>query len=302
MKILITGACGFIGSSFAHLLQNKGIEYKIVDKLTYAGKHHNLPKNYDLLVKDICDLTLNDIGDDFDYVVHFAAESHVDNSIKNGKPFIRTNVEGTFNMLELARQMSNLKKFVHISTDEVYGDVNDLEVEETNELSSLHGSSYYSSTKASSDLLVQAANRTYGLPYLLTRTCNNFGIRQDKEKLLPTIIRKIQSNEPIPVYGDGEQIREWIWVDDNVSMIFELMQTHEGVFNIGSGDRWTNNKIVNRVAELLDKDIKWEYVEDRKGHDRKYALNNNKIKQTGYWKITKTLDSYLKECIDVLDT
>ena len=301
MKILVTGACGFIGSSFVHLLQNKGIEYKIVDKLTYAGKQYNLPKGYDLLVKDICDLTLNDIGDDYDYVVHFAAESHVDNSIKNGKPFIRTNVEGTFNMLELARQMPNLKKFVHISTDEVYGDVNDLTIDETDESTPLHGSSYYSSTKASSDLLVQAANRTYGLPYLLTRTCNNFGIRQDKEKFLPTIIRKIQSNEPIPVYGDGEQIREWIWADDNVSMIFDLMQTHEGIFNIGSGDRWANNQIINRVAELSGKDIKWEYVEDRKGHDRKYALDNNKIKQTGYWEITKTLDSYLIESVNTLN-
>lgn len=302
MKILVTGACGFIGSSFTHLLQNKGIEYKIIDKLTYAGKQSNLPKGYNLLVKDICDLTIDDIGYEYDYVVHFAAESHVDNSIKNGKPFIRTNVEGTFNMIELARQMPNLKKFVHISTDEVYGDVNDLEVEETDELSPLYGSSYYSSTKASSDLLVQAANRTYGLPYLLTRTCNNFGIRQDKEKFLPTIIRKIQSNKFIPVYGDGEQIREWIWVNDNVNMIFELMQTHEGIFNIGSEDRWTNNKIINKVAKLLGKDVKWEYVEDRKGHDRKYALDNNKIKQTGYWKITKTLDSYLKECVDILGT
>lgn len=302
MKVLITGACGFIGSSFVHLLQNKNIEYRIIDKLTYAGKQYNLPKGYDLLVKDICDLTLDDIDNDYDYIVHFAAESHVDNSIKNGKPFIKTNVEGTFNMIEIARQMSNLKKFVHISTDEVYGDVNDLNVNETDENISLHGSSYYSATKAASDLLVQAASRTYGLPYLLTRTTNNFGKRQDKEKFLPTIIRKIKENKPIPVYGDGQQIREWIWVEDNINMIFDLMQTHEGIFNIGSGDRWTNNDIVKRVAELLGKDIKWEYVKDRKGHDRKYALDSTKIKNTGCWRITKTLDDYLKECINSLDT
>jgi len=298
MKVLITGAAGFIGSSFAHLLSKKGIEYKIVDKLTYAGKMENLPKYYDLLVKDICDLTLEDIDNDYDYVVHFAAESHVDNSIKDGSPFVKTNVNGTYNMIELSRQMPNLKKFVHISTDEIYGDVNDLDVDETNENSKIYGSSYYSATKASSDLLVQAANRTHGLPYLITRTCNNFGKRQDSEKLLPTIIRKINENQPIPVYGDGEQIREWIWADDNTNMIFKLMQTHTGVINIGSGDRWTNNKIISRIGELLGKDIKWEFVEDRKGHDRKYALDNTKLKQTGYWEISKTLDAYLKECIN----
>ena len=204
MKILVTGACGFIGSSFVHLLSKKNIEYVIVDKMTYAGKMSNLPKGFNLKQYDINDITIDTIGNDYDYIVHFAAESHVDNSILNGAPFVQTNVVGTYNMIELAKQMPNLKKFVHISTDEVYGDVNDLDVDETNEECQLHGSSYYSATKASSDLLVQAAGRTYGLPYLITRTCNNFGERQDNEKFLPTIIRKIQNDEPIPVYGDGE--------------------------------------------------------------------------------------------------
>lgn len=300
MKILVTGACGFIGSSFTHLLSKNNIEYKVIDSLTYAGKQSNLPKSYDLLVKDICDVTIDDVGNDYDYVVHFAAESHVDNSILNGGPFVKTNVNGTYNMIELAKQLPKLKRFVHISTDEVYGDVNDLEVESTDEECNLHGSSYYSATKASSDLLVQAAGRTYGLPYLITRTCNNFGVRQDDEKFLPTIIRKIKANEPIPVYGDGQQIREWIWADDNVEMIFNLMQHESGVWNIGSSDEWTNISIVEAIANKMDKQIKYEYVADRKGHDRKYALNNNKIKQAGYHNITKTLDQYLNEQIQTL--
>lgn len=300
MKILVTGACGFIGSSFTHLLSKNNIEYKVIDSLTYAGKQSNLPKSYDLLVKDICDVTIDDVGNDYDYVVHFAAESHVDNSILNGGPFVKTNVNGTYNMIELAKQLPKLKRFVHISTDEVYGDVNDLEVESTDEECNLHGSSYYSATKASSDLLVQAAGRTYGLPYLITRTCNNFGVRQDDEKFLPTIIRKIKANEPIPVYGDGQQIREWIWADDNVEMIFNLMQHESGVWNIGSSDEWTNISIVEAIANKMGKQIKYEYVADRKGHDRKYALNNNKIKQAGYHNITKTLDQYLNEQIQTL--
>ena len=295
MKVLVTGACGFIGSSFAHLLQNKGIEYVVVDKLTYAGKMKNLPKGFKMLQYDINDLTIDKIGDDFDYVVHFAAESHVDNSIKDGSPFVKTNVNGTYNLIELARQMPNLKKFVHISTDEVYGDVNDLDVEETDENSPLHGSSYYSATKAASDLLVQAAGRTYGLPYLITRTCNNFGERQDNEKFLPTIMRKIKSGEPIPVYGDGKQIREWIWVEDNVNMIFNIMQTESGIYNIGSNDRWTNINIVEDISSKLGYKVKFNYVNDRKGHDRKYALDNNKIKNIGHLKITKTLDQYITE-------
>jgi dTDP-glucose 4,6-dehydratase len=297
MKILVTGGAGFIGSSFCHLLENKGIRYSILDKMTYAGKISNLPKFFKLYQYDINDITLEEIGNDYDYIVHFAAESHVDNSIKDGGPFVRTNVNGTYKMIELARQMPNLKKFVHISTDEVYGDVNDLDIDETDENTQIQGSSYYSATKASSDLLVQAAGRTYGLPYLITRTCNNFGKRQDNEKLLPTIIRKINENQPIPIYGDGEQIREWIWVEDNINMIFKLMQTHTGIINIGSGDRWTNNKIISRIGELLGKDIKWKFIEDRKGHDRKYALDNTKLNQTGHWKISKTLDMYLKEYI-----
>lgn len=295
MKVLVTGACGFIGSSFAHLLQNKGIEYVVVDKLTYAGKMKNLPKSFKMLQYDINDLTIDKIGDDFDYVVHFAAESHVDNSIKDGSPFVKTNVNGTYNLIELARQMPNLKKFVHISTDEVYGDVNDLDVEETDENSPLQGSSYYSATKAASDLLVQAAGRTYGLPYLITRTCNNFGERQDNEKFLPTIMRKIKSGEPIPVYGDGKQIREWIWVEDNVNMIFNIMQTESGIYNIGSNDRWTNINIVEDINSKLGYKVKFNYVNDRKGHDRKYALDNNKIKNIGHLKITKTLDQYITE-------
>jgi len=295
MKVLVTGGAGFIGSSFLHLLAKKNIEYVVIDKMTYAGKITNLPKGFNLKQYDINDITLDTVGDDFDYIVHFAAESHVDNSIKDGSPFVNTNVNGTYNMIELARQMPNLKKFVHISTDEVYGDVDDLDVEETNEESPLHGSSYYSATKAASDLLVQAAGRTYGLPYLITRTCNNFGERQDSEKFLPTIMRKIQTGDSIPVYGDGKQIREWIWVEDNVNMIFNIMQTEYGIYNIGSNDRWTNIDIIKNVSDRLGYRVSFDYVEDRKGHDRKYALDNTKIKNINQLNITKYLDQYIAE-------
>ena len=215
-------------------------------------------------------------------MVHFAAESHVDNSIKDGRPFIRTNVEGTFNLIECARQNPNLKKFIHISTDEVYGDMADIDaLAEANENFNIHGSSYYSASKAASDLLVQAAGRTFGLPYLITRTCNNYGAHQNAEKFIPTIMRSIANDQPVPVYGDGKQVREWIDVEDNVQLIYELMLSDlEGeVYNIGSGERYENIEILNMIGEMLGKTPKYEFVADRLGHDRRYALDSTKVRE-----------------------
>ena len=284
MKIVVTGGAGFIGSAFInHLLDNFECDVLCVDKLTYAGRRMNIKHNVSFLQKDICDVTADELGD-FDYMVHFAAESHVDNSIKNGLPFVRTNVEGTFNLLEISRKNKNLKKFIHISTDEVYGDMDEhFSINHTaTEDDSLKSSSYYSATKASSDMLVLSANRTYGLPYIITRTCNNFGEHQFEEKFLPTIARSISEGKPIPVYGDGLQVREWMYVYDNVKVICDLMFDDEIVnttYNIGTTFRVTNLDIIKNISYILNKEVDVKYVEDRLGHDRKYGLNCTKLRE-----------------------
>jgi len=283
MKVIVTGGAGFIGSAFInHLLDNFECDVLCVDKLTYAGRKENIKHDVSFLQKDICDVTADELGD-FDYMVHFAAESHVDNSISNGLPFVKTNVEGTFNLLEISRKNKNLKKFIHISTDEVYGDMDEhFSINHSaKEEDELKPSSYYSATKAASDMLVLSANRTYGLPYLITRTCNNFGEHQFEEKFLPTIARSIREGKPIPVYGDGEQIREWMYVYDNVKVICDLMFDDvviNQVMNIGTGFRVTNLNIINKIATVLNSEVNIKHVEDRLGHDRKYSLYSKKMK------------------------
>jgi dTDP-glucose 4,6-dehydratase len=282
MKVIVTGGAGFIGSAFInYLLDNFECDVLCVDKLTYAGSRKNIKHDVSFLQKDICDVTADELGE-FDYIVHFAAESHVDNSISNGLPFVRTNVEGTFNLLEISRKNKNLKKFIHISTDEVYGDmdehfsINHIAQEGDN----LSPSSYYSATKAASDMLVLSANRTYGLPYLITRTCNNFGEHQFEEKFLPTIARSIQEGKSIPVYGDGKQVREWMYVYDNVKVICDFMfddTVINQIMNIGTGFRVKNLDIINKIASILDKEVQINHVEDRLGHDRKYGLFSKKM-------------------------
>jgi len=304
MRVIVTGGAGFIGSAFInHLLDNFECEVLCVDKLTYAGSRKNIKHNVSFLQKDICDVTADELGE-FDYMVHFAAESHVDNSITNGLPFVRTNVEGTFNLIEISRKNKNLKKFIHISTDEVYGDmdehfsINHIAKEEDD----LKPSSYYSATKAASDMLVLSANRTYGLPYLITRTCNNFGEHQFEEKFLPTITRSIKEDKPIPVYGDGKQVREWMYVYDNVKVICDLMfddTVVNQVMNIGTGFRVTNLDIINKIASILNKEVQINHVEDRLGHDRKYGLYSKKMmwfyQNRGETTNFKNLYDYLEE-------
>ena len=282
MRVVVTGGAGFIGSAFInHLLDNFKCEVLCIDKLTYAGRRENIKHNVSFLQKDICDVTADELGE-FDYMVHFAAESHVDNSISNGLPFVRTNVEGTFNLLEVSRKNKNLKKFIHISTDEVYGDMDEhFAINYTaKEKDELKPSSYYSATKASSDMLVLSANRTYGLPYLITRTCNNFGEHQFEEKFLPTIARSIKQDKPIPVYGDGKQVREWMYVYDNVKVICDFMfddTVINQIINIGTGFRVKNLDIINKIASILNKEVQINHVEDRLGHDRKYGLYSKKM-------------------------
>jgi len=303
MRVIVTGGAGFIGSAFInHLLDNFECDVLCVDKLTYAGRKENIKHNVSFLQKDICDVTADELGE-FDYMVHFAAESHVDNSISNGLPFVRTNVEGTFNLIEISRKNKNLKKFIHISTDEVYGDmdehfsINHLAKEDDD----LKASSYYSATKAASDMLVLSANRTYGLPYLITRTCNNFGEHQFEEKFLPTIARSISEGKPIPVYGDGKQVREWMYVYDNVKIICDLMFDGEiinRVMNIGTGFRVTNLDIIKTIGSILNQDVRIEHVEDRLGHDKKYGLNSKQMK---FYYLSKDKTIEFKNLYDYLE-
>jgi dTDP-glucose 4,6-dehydratase len=284
MKVIVTGGAGFIGSSFInHLKENYNVEIVCVDKMTYCANKENIKYPVEFIEKDIIDVTSEDLGE-FDYIVNFAAETHVDNSIADGKPFIKSNIEGVFNLLEISRKNPKLKKFVQISTDEVYGDMKDygVGVSATEEFD-LQPSSYYSATKAAADLLVKAANRTYGLPYLITRTCNNYGDHQFKEKFLPKIHDCILNQIEIPVYGDGSHTREWIWSDDNARYIAILMfepSVINEVVNIGSGIKYSNNRIIELIQdEVQEKHVKLKYVDDRLGHDRIYSLDSSKLRK-----------------------
>lgn len=296
-KIIVTGGLGFIGSHFVNYVrENTDHEILIIDKLTYAGNPNNIMLPTAYLKKDICDITPEDLGD-YDYIVNFAAESHVDNSIKDGLPFVKSNVQGTFNMIEVARKNKNLIKFLHISTDEVYGDIDEYSAIETD---NIIPSSYYSATKASADMLVMSAGRTYGFPYLITRTCNNYGENQHSEKFVPKIIRSIKNGDEVPVYGDGEQVREWIHADDNAKAILTLLMSDElnTVYNIGTGESYTNNQIIKMISNILGKDVKFKYVEDRLGHDRRYSLSSlkyeNKFGVIQNTKLTEWLTKIIK--------
>jgi len=299
MRIIVTGGLGFIGSNFVNLLNERlpKIEVVILDKMTYAADPNSIIKNNKLIKKDICDVTPEDLGV-YDYIVHFAAESHVDNSISDGRPFMNTNIIGTFNLVECAKQNKSLKKFIHISTDEVYGDIADSEWLSSNEDHNLSPSSYYSSSKASSDMIVLSSHRTFGLPYLLTRTCNNYGENQNKEKFLPKIFDSIINEKTVPVYGDGKQIREWMYVKDNVEVIFDLMMDDKvvnEVYNIGTDNTFYNLELVKKISEIIGKDVTFEFVTDRLGHDRKYNLDCTKLKE--YYK-SKGKEYQPKDIID----
>ena len=292
-RMLITGGCGFIGSHFTDFeMGYVDMEVIVVDKLTYASNIDYLPEGAKLIKKDINDLTYDDIGE-IQYCVNFAAESHVDNSIDDGSPFVKTNINGTFNLLELCRQMKNFKKFVQISTDEVYGDVKEPSVE----VDVLKPSSYYSATKAAADQIVLAAGKTYELPYLITRSCNNYGDRQHEEKFLPKLFKCYKEKMAFPLYGDGLNRREWIWVGDNIRIIDLLTHSpnHYGIYNVGTGDVWCNVDIVDEVTMLTEGGINFQQVDDRLGHDRAYWLDCYKLEQElGYYP-TMNLQKYLED-------
>jgi dTDP-glucose 4,6-dehydratase len=306
MRILVTGGAGFIGSNFIRYVLGSGKNHSIVnyDKLTYAGNLANLESiagnpNYLFVRGDICDAVAVEAAmDGCDAVIHFAAESHVDRSIYEPAPVIQTNVTGTFILLEVARR-AGVSRFVHISTDEVYGDIPPGDFADEN--SPVQPSSPYSASKASSDLLVRSYVRTYKFPALITRSSNNYGPYQFPEKFVPLMITNALTDKPLPIYGDGKQQRDWLHVEDNcrgILAVLEKGKTGE-VYNIGGLDLEENLTMVRRILQLTGKpESLLSYVQDRPGHDRRYALNCKKLETELGWRPVISLEAGLRQTID----
>ena len=303
MRILVTGGCGFIGSNFIRHMLNKYQDHSIInlDKLTYAGNPDNLKdieknSNYSFVRGDICDNAVVDkVMQKVDTVIHFAAESHVDRSIDDASAFVRTNVLGTFVLLDSALK-NNIKRFVHVSTDEVYGSISKGSFKETDILTP---SSPYSSSKAGSDLLAQSYYITHGMPVIITRCTNNFGPYQYPEKLIPLFITNLIENKKVPVYGTGKNVRDWIYVEDHCKAIDFVL--HEGkngeIYNIGGGAEKTNLEITETILEMLGKDGSMvEYVKDRPGHDLRYSLDCTKLRRLG-WAPEQEFDDALYDTV-----
>lgn len=295
--ILITGGMGFIGSNFVRFLVNLKQDFKIVniDKLTYAGNPENLkefeqtyPKNYVFYKADICDFDLIDditVKKSVEYIVNFAAESHVDRSINNPNIFVKTNVIGTQTLLNVAKK-NKIKKFLQISTDEVYGSLN-LKDPPFKETTRLTPNSPYSASKASADLLIRSYYKTFGLPVNITRCSNNYGPYQFPEKLIPLMINNALNGNELPVYGDGMNIRDWIHVNDHCSAILKvLLEGKVGeTYNIGGDYELTNLELVKQLLRIVDKpESLITFVKDRPGHDLRYAINHDKITKELNWK------------------
>jgi dTDP-glucose 4,6-dehydratase len=318
MKIIITGGYGFIGSNFIlKQLKNKNIVLNI-DKLTYAGNINNLKSiknntNYSFINEDICNYkAINKIINDFspDIVVHFAAESHVDRSIDNPFPFVETNILGTTSLLESCLKYCNNKnvdfKFIHISTDEVFGSLPNHGF--FNESTPYDPSSPYSASKASSDHLVRAWHKTYNLPTIITNCSNNYGPYQFPEKLIPLIITNCIDGKTLPVYGNGENIRDWLYVEDHCNAIDIVIKNGRvgETYNIGGSNEISNIDIVNAICTLLDEYLPKKdsysslisYVEDRPGHDMRYAIDASKLKNELNWVPKETFDSGIRKTIE----
>src|SRR6202521_1504508 len=307
MKVLVTGGAGFIGSAFVRLLAGE-TDYTIInlDQLTYAGNLENLAEvegnpRYRFVHGDICDEGLVNAlvsEEKPDALVHFAAESHVDRSILSPEPVIRTNLHGTFTLLEAARR-AGTGRFVHVSTDEVYGSLA-APLEATEDFP-LNASSPYSASKAGSDLLARSYFVTYKLPVVITRASNNYGPYQFPEKLIPLMIANALEDKPLPVYGDGRQVRDWLYVEDHCRGILAVLrQGREGeIYNIGGNRSLPNMEVVRQVLALTGKpESLIQYVPDRPGHDRRYALSSGKLMRETSWRPLMDFETGLARTID----
>ena len=305
MQILICGGAGFIGSAFIrnYLQHNSDSQIINLDILTTGSNLENLRElegspNYQFIKDDIRNETkIDSLVKDVDVVVNFAAESHVDRSIANPKPFIETNILGTYSLLEATRKHD--KRFIHISTDEIYGDAHGQS--SFNENSQIKPSNPYAATKAAADHLVASYYRTYGLNCITTRCTNNFGPCQFPEKLIPKTIIRLVKNLKVPLYGDGQQIRSWIYVYDHVQAIESLILKGKSgnVYNITAYEEITNKNIVEKILDILEKPHDMiEYVEDRPGHDKRYSINCAKIENEIGWKPVYKFDEALQDTVN----
>ena len=311
MRFLITGGAGFIGSNYLHYVVKKYPDdtFVCLDALTYAGNYNNIKElesfdNYKFVYGDITDrefvFKLFE-NEKFDYVINFAAESHVDNSIKNPGIFADTNIKGTLTLLDACRTYG-IKRYHQVSTDEVYGDLPldrpDLKFVET---TPIHTSSPYSSSKASADLFVMAYHRTYGLPVTISRCSNNYGAYQFPEKLIPVVISKALKDEPIPVYGKGENVRDWIHVvDHNIGVDLIVRNGRDGeVYNLGGHSERTNLEVVKTILKQMGKpESLITHVTDRPGHDLRYAIDSKKTENELGWTRTYNFEDGIKETVD----
>lgn len=289
MKIIVTGGAGFIGSEFVRQGVIRGYKIVVVDKLTYAGdigRIKGVEKEITFYKTDITNKEFMErifAQEKPDAIIHWAAESHVDRSIQNTYPFLETNVKGTHILLEISMH-HGIKRFINISTDEVYGELKESASGggEFFETSPLNPSSPYSATKASADMLGRSYFRTYGMPVITVRPSNTYGPFQYPEKLIPVVISRSMDNKPVPVYAKGENVREWLYVEDCVRGTFAVLEKGRigEVYNIGSGQERRNIDVVRRILSILDKpESLVEFVQDRPGHDFRYRMNSDKIKK-----------------------
>lgn len=302
MKILVTGGAGFIGSNFVkHLLRDTDHDATIIDSLTYSGTKRNLDGTLDdsrlrFVEGDIRNEDLvNELASETDAIVNFAAESHVDRSIEGAKPFVSTNVQGTQALLDAAVEHDH-DRFLQISTDEVYGQVLEGKFIEGDPLNPRNP---YAATKASADMLARSYHITHDLPVLITRSSNNYGPNQHREKLIPKFITRAARGEQLPLYGDGQQIREWTFVEDNCRAVRRVLEDGSPgeIYNIGSGHELSNLEVTNKILQELGKSTDLiEFIDDRPGHDRRYSLSSEKIRSLG-WEPQTTFEQGIKKTI-----
>jgi dTDP-glucose 4,6-dehydratase len=297
MKLLVTGAAGFIGSTYVRLVKDEH-DVVVLDKLTYAGRRENLPEDVELVVGSIEDRALvSELAEGSDAIVNFAAESHVDRSIADQDAFARTHVIGTSVLLDAARERG-VARYLQVSTDEVYGSIPQGSFTES---SPLDPSSPYSATKAGGDLLVSAHAHTYGVEAVICRGSNNYGPRQYPEKLIPLCILNALHDDPLPVYGDGRQVRNWLFVEDFARAIHAVLERGRAgeAYNVGGPDECENIDVVRRILDLtgLDESL-IEHVKDRPGHDRRYSLSSEKLQGELGWEAQVRFEEGLARTVD----